>query len=81
MTRAVVFDLSPPRKRHSDAAGRFESQAAKSKQADPDVTALVAQVSPARLGDRVNALSEFGTRWTFSGETKCRTSRFSPGWT
>jgi hypothetical protein len=67
MTRAVLFDLGPPRKRHGEAAGRFESQAAKSKQADPEVTALVAQVSPARLGDRVNALSEFGTRWTFSG--------------
>jgi hypothetical protein len=62
----MIVPTAPPYKRHGEAVGRFESQAAKSKQADPEVTALVAQVSPARLGDRVNALSEFGTRWTLS---------------
>jgi beta-phosphoglucomutase-like phosphatase (HAD superfamily) len=61
-----IVTAAPPRKKHGEAAGRFESQAAKSKQADPAVTALVAQVSPARLGDRIRALSDFGTRWTYS---------------
>ena len=63
----MIVATEPPRKRHGEAAGRFEGQAAKSKQADPEAAALVAQVSPARLGDRVNALSAFDTRWTLSG--------------
>ena len=72
LKRIVV--AAPPCKKHDEAVGRFESQAAKSKQADPAVTALVAQVSPARLGDRIRALSDFGTRWTYSsniGQSAC----------
>ena len=42
-----IVTAAPPCKKHDEAVGRFESQAAKSKQADPAVTALVAQVSPA----------------------------------
>jgi beta-phosphoglucomutase-like phosphatase (HAD superfamily) len=64
LKRIVI--AAPPCKKHDEAVGRFESQAAKSKQADPAVTALVGQVSPARLGDRVRALSDFGTRWSYS---------------
>ena len=62
-----IVTAAPPCKKHDEAVGRFESQAAKSKQADAAVTALVAQVSPARLGDR-QALSDFGTRWTYSSD-------------
>ena len=61
-----IVAAAAPRKQHGEAVGRFQSQTAKSKQADPAVTALVAQVSPARLGDRIRALSDFGTRWTYS---------------
>jgi hypothetical protein len=61
-----IVAAAPPCKQHGEAVGRFESQAAKSKQADPAVTALVAQVSSARLGNRIRALSDFGTRWTYS---------------
>ena len=61
-----IVTAAPPCKQHGEAAGRFESQAAKSKQADPAVTTLIAQVRPARLGDRIRALSDFGTRWTYS---------------
>jgi len=61
-----IVATAAPCKHHGEAVGRFQSQTAKSKQADPAVTALVAQVSPTRLGDRINALSNFGTRWTYS---------------
>lgn len=64
LKRIVI--AATPCKKHGEAVGRFESQAAKSKHADAAVTALVAQVSPARLGDRIRALSGFGTRWTYS---------------
>ena len=63
-----IVATAPPCKQHGEAVGRFESQAARSKQADPAVTALVAHVSPTRLGDRIRALSDFGTRWTYSGD-------------
>ena len=63
-----IVTAAPPCKKHDEAVGRFESQAARSKQADAAVTALVAQVSPARLGDRVRALADFGTRWTYSSD-------------
>jgi beta-phosphoglucomutase-like phosphatase (HAD superfamily) len=61
-----IILATPPRKKHSEAVGRSDSQAAKSKQADDDLAAIVAQVSPARLGNRIRELSGFGTRWTYS---------------
>jgi beta-phosphoglucomutase-like phosphatase (HAD superfamily) len=64
LKRIVI--AAPPCKKHGEAVGQYESQTAKSKQADAAATALVAQVSPARLGDRIRALSDFGTRWTYS---------------
>jgi FMN phosphatase YigB (HAD superfamily) len=59
---------SPCAKHHDEAVGQYESVASRSKRADAEVTALVAQVSAARLGDRIRALSDFGTRWTYSGD-------------
>jgi len=55
-------------KKHGEPVGRYESVASKSKRAEAAVTELVAQVSTARLGDRIKALSDFGTRWTYSSD-------------
>lgn len=54
-----IVAAAAPRKQHGEAVGRFQSQTARSKQADPAVTALVAQVSPARLGRPDQSLVRF----------------------
>lgn len=66
LERMVV--AAPCAKRHDQAVGLHESAASRSKRADAAVTALVGQVSAARLGDRISALTDFGTRWTYSGD-------------
>ena len=63
---ARLLAFSPCCKKHAEAVGRFASQASKSKQADPEISALVSQVDSNRLRSRIARLADFGTRWTYS---------------
>ena len=66
LRRMLAF--SPCCKKHSEAVGLRASVANKSKQSDPATVALVAQVSAARLWERIQRLAGFGTRWTYSAD-------------
>ena len=61
-----LIKFSPCCKKRGEAVGRVDSQANKSKRADDDILALVAQVSLDRLRETILRLDAFGTRWTFS---------------
>jgi hypothetical protein len=63
---ARLLAFSPCCKKHGEAVGRFASQANKSKQADPQISALVSQVDANRLRSRIARLADFPTRWTYS---------------
>ena len=61
-----MLAFSPCRKRRDEAVGRYASVAAKSKQTDAAVSALITGVDASRLEQRIKALSSFATRWTYS---------------
>jgi FMN phosphatase YigB (HAD superfamily) len=62
LQRLVAF--APCDKKPAGAAGRYASVSSKSKRQDVEIQALTARVSAARLGQRIDALAAFGTRWT-----------------
>jgi hypothetical protein len=61
VARADMLD-----KKRANARGRFESQSARSKKADPKIQELIGRIDRARLSDMVNTLTSFPTRWTMS---------------
>lgn len=63
-----LVKYAPCCKKHGEAAGLHASVASKSKQLDPATKALIDTVSPARLKDRIEKLTAFGTRWTYSNK-------------
>jgi Peptidase family M28 len=58
--------FAPCSKKPDGAAGRHPSQANKSKQADPGIQSMTAQVDVNRLRDTVTHLAGLGTRWSYA---------------
>lgn len=61
-----LLAFAPCGKRRAEAIGRSLSQSNKSKQADPQIKAVLAKVSQTRLRKSLKQLVQFGTRWTYA---------------
>lgn len=62
----AMLAASPCAKTPAAATGRHASLARNARAADPGIAALTIKIDPDRLRRRIEALTGFGTRWTYA---------------